>query len=131
IACCAATAWPNSVSAPAVTPSPTAGAALSGGAGRGPAAACAGEGRVGANLPPPLAGAGRGGGAAGGLCGVAAGPPPCPPPEVEGENPRSSRTRGEGGEEPPPCPPPEAEGEGSGLGGATVWLRRTSSATAA
>src|SRR2546421_4227113 len=102
IACCATTAWPNSVSAPAttpaVTPSPIAGAALSGGAGRGPAAACAGEGRVGANLPPPLAGAGRGGGAAGGLCGAAAGgPPPPPPPRGGGRNRAPPPQRGGGG----------------------------------
>src|SRR5205823_1109890 len=62
---------------------------------------------------------------AGGLCGVVAGPPPCPPPEREGES------SGLGGAATPLCPPPEAEGEGSGLGGATAWLRRTSSATAA
>ena len=67
--------------------------------------------------PSPLAGEGRGGGAAGGLCGVVAGPPPCPPGDGEGENARSSLTRG--------------EADGSGLGGATAWLRRTSSATAA
>ena len=48
---------------------------------------------------------------------MVAGPPPCAPPEGEGENPRSS--------------PARWDGEGSGLGGATAWLRRTSSATAA
>src|SRR5205807_7151050 len=110
-------AGPTSVSAPAVPPPPPAGATLRGGAGRGPAAGCAGEGRVGAGPPPPPGGGGGGGGAAGGLCGAVGGPPPCPPPEAEGENPRSSPARG--------------DGAGSGLGGATAWLRRTSSATAA
>src|SRR2546430_14284487 len=88
IACCATTAWPNSVSAtavtPAVTPSPIAGADLSGGAGPGPAAACAREGRGAASLPPPLAGEGRGWGPGGGLCGGGGGGGGRPPPHPGG-----------------------------------------------